>query len=310
MVHVEICAGQFVVVVGLGGRAQVESSNGGAHPISLVTPAADPSSGQSPWTAAPRPSLSRVSFVGLGTIVNMAAVLVGAVVGLLIGQRLSASTRTTITQVLALCTVVMAGTSLMPLLRDPLRSAVPGGAVFVLVVVALVIGTGLGAGLRLEDRTEQFAAWLRRRFVRGEEGGTEARARFINAFVTTTLLYCIGPMAILGPIQEALGQGSQLLLVKAVLDGIASVAFASSLGVGVAATAVMIGLYQGAWTVLGLLAGAWLTPAQVDVVSVTGGVILLGLAVRLLGAVEVRVGDMVPALVVAPVLLGLVGWLG
>ncbi|MGA4507371.1 DUF554 domain-containing protein [Propionibacteriaceae bacterium G1746] len=235
----------------------------------------------------------------------MATIVLGSLLGLAVGSRLDERTRTTITQVLGLCTLVMGASALLPMFREPLASSVPGGAVFLLVVLSLALGTLVGSLLRLEDRTEGIAVRLRRWLVREGSDSADKQARFVSAFVTTTLLYAIGPMAILGALQDGLGQGASILLVKAVLDGIASIAFASALGAGVMASALSVGAYQGLLTLLAWLLGDLLSPVQVDLLSAVGGVILLGVALRLMQVLDIRVGDTVPSLLVAPVLMGL-----
>ena len=248
-----------------------------------------------------------MTFIGLGTAINVATIVVGCLLGLALGSRLNERTRTTITHVLGLCTLVMGATTLLPMMAPPLAEAIPGGAVFLVAILVLLAGTVIGSLLRLEDRTESLAAALRRLLVRGDGSSQERQARFINAFVTTTLLFGIGPMAILGSLQEGLGQGASTLVIKAILDGVASIAFASALGIGVMASALTIAVYQGGLTLLAWLVGDVLSLAQVDMISVVGGVMLLGLAIRLLGLKDIKVGDMVPALLLAPVIVWGIG---
>jgi uncharacterized membrane protein YqgA involved in biofilm formation len=125
--------------------------------------------------------------------------------------------------------------------------------------------------------------------------------------VTATLVFCVGPLAILGSLNDGLGRGSEQLLVKSVMDGFASVAFASALGLGVVFSIIPLALYQGGLTLLGLALGDFLSTAQVDALGATGGVILLGLGVTLAGIKKIRVGDLIPALLFAPLLVWLVG---
>ncbi|HPZ50393.1 MAG TPA: DUF554 family protein, partial [Propionibacteriaceae bacterium] len=136
------------------------------------------------------------------------------------------------------------------------------------------------------------------------EGGS--RQRFVNGFVTATLVFCIGPLTILGSLQDGLGKGADQLIVKAILDGFASVAFASSLGIGVMASAIAVAVVQGSLTVLGFAAGDVLPALHIDVLTVTGGIILMGLSLRLLNLKQVRVADMLPALLIAPLVTQLI----
>lgn len=245
-----------------------------------------------------------VQFIGLGTVVNVIAVLVGAAAGMALGDRFPARTRSTITDTLGLLTLVIAGTSVVPLAGTPLRETV-GSAAMIVIMVAMLLGTLIGSALGLEERVAQFGAWLRRRLVRTRPGGevdqTSAEARFIDGFVTASLVFCIGPLTFLGPLNDGLGRGAEQLLLKSGLDLFAAMAFAASLGIGVAASAITVALLQGALTVVGWLLGDVLPLAQIDALTVAGGVILGGLGLRLLGIKEVRVADLLPGLIVAPV---------
>jgi uncharacterized membrane protein YqgA involved in biofilm formation len=170
----------------------------------------------------------------------------------------------------------------------------------IVVLAALLVGAVLGTWLQLEYRLEQFATWIRGRFA-----GTGDAARFVDGMVTSTLLFCVGPLAILGSISDGLGLGADQLYVKAILDGFAAMAFASTLGWGVLAAAPAVALVQGSWTVVGYLAGDVLTTAQIDALTAAGGVILLALGLRLLDVKQIPVGDLLPALFLAPALVPL-----
>jgi len=229
--------------------------------------------------------------------------MVGSLVGLALGNRLSARTRDSVTDVLGLVTLVVGGTSLLPLMQPTLKNAVPAGAALIVVLLALLLGTILGSALRLEDRLNDLGEWARRKL------GGRTHSGFAEGFVTATLIFCIGPLAILGSLSDGLGRGSEQLIVKSVLDGFASIAFASALGAGVMASIVPVAIYQGGITLAGFLLGDVLPAAQVDAITVTGGLILMGLALRLLDVKAVRVADMIPALAVAPVLVWVAGLL-
>jgi hypothetical protein len=133
----------------------------------------------------------------------------------------------------------------------------------------------------------------------------EARRRFVAGFVTASLVFCVGPLSILGPVSDGLGNGLDQLALKSALDGFASIAFAASLGWGVAAAAITVAVYQGAWTVVGAVMGDVLSDAQIAAATATGGLLLVGVGMRLLQLRPVPVGDLLPALVVAPLLVPL-----
>lgn len=241
---------------------------------------------------------------GAGTALNVATILVGTSVGVAVRGRLPERTRGTVTDALGLVTLVIGGLNLVALSDPAYRHAVSASGTLLVVLGAMLIGGIVGSLLRLEDRLESFGGWLQRRLA--GEGAGEARARFVEGFVAASLLFVIGPLAVLGSLSDGLGRGIDQLALKATLDGFASVAFAASFGWGVAASAISVGLVQGVLTVLGALLGALLPASCIAAVTATGGVLLLGVGLRLLQIKPVPVGDMLPALVMAPLLTALV----
>lgn len=238
-------------------------------------------------------------FIGIGTVVNVATVVLGALLGILLGNRIPERTKDTITSVLGLFTLVIGGLSVVAMNSGALAGAV-GSFAMIVVLASLLVGALLGSWLRVEDRLEQGAAWLRGRFAASGEA-----ARFVNGLVTSTLVFCVGPLAVLGSLSDGLGRGADQLLVKAVLDGFAAMAFASTLGWGVLASAGAVALIQGSLTAVGYFAGDVLTAAQVDALTSAGGVILLALGLRLLNLKQIPVGDLLPALLIAPLLVSI-----
>ena len=241
---------------------------------------------------------------GAGTLLNMATILVGSGVGVLLRGRLPERTRVTVTDALGLVTLVIGGLNLAALGDREFRAAVGEGGTLLVVLGALLVGGIVGSLLGLEARLEGTGAWLQRRLAR--EGGSEARARFVEGYVSASLVFVVGPLAVLGSLSDGLGRGIEQLALKSTLDGFASLAFAASLGWGVAASALSVGVVQGVLTLLGYLLGGLLPAALVSAVTATGGVLLLGVGLRLLALKPVAVGDLLPALVAAPLLTLLV----
>lgn len=237
---------------------------------------------------------------GLGTLLNMAAIVAGSAVGILLGGRLPQRTRDLITQALGLITLVIAALNIASVLDQAWRDDVGVAAPLLIVLGAVVIGGIIGSLLRIEDRIEALGGWVQRRFGRANDDA--GRVRFIEGFVDASLLFCIGPLAILGAISDGLGRGIDQLALKSVLDGFASIAFAASLGWGVALSAVSVGVVQGLFTVLGFVVGSVLAASAIAALTATGGVLLLGVSLRLLRLSTIAVGDLLPALVVAPLL--------
>jgi len=241
-------------------------------------------------------------FIGLGTVANVAAIALGSGLGVLAGHRLSERTRTLVTQVLGLFTMVIGASSIASGLSEALAAEVGPSAPLLIVLGALLIGAIIGSALRIENRLDASVNSLHQRFSRTGQDG-----RFVEGAVTATLVFCIGPLAILGSLSDGLGHGADQLLVKAVMDGFAAIAFASTFGIGVMVSVLPLALYQGLLTLLGHALGSFLPAAQVDALGATGGVILLGLGFRLAGVKQIPVGDLLPALVLAPILVAVVG---
>ena len=238
---------------------------------------------------------------GTGTVVNVATVLLGSTAGVLLGNRLPVRTRDVVTDALGLVTLLIAGTSAISVLDPALARAVGTSAPMPIVLGSLLVGGITGSLLRLEARVESLGGRLQRR-LSGETGSVE-RHRFVEGFVTASLLFCTGPLTILGSLDDGLGNGADQLYLKAVLDGFAAIAFAASFGWGVAASALTVIVVQGGLTVVGALLGDVLPAAHLAALTATGGLLLVGVALRLLRIREIPVADLLPALVVAPVLV-------
>jgi uncharacterized membrane protein YqgA involved in biofilm formation len=241
---------------------------------------------------------------GAGTVLNMATILVGSGLGVLLRGRLPERTRVTVTDALGLVTLVIGGLNVAALGDREFREAVGEGGTLLVVLGALLVGGIVGSLLQLEARLEGMGGWLQRRLTKGE--GNQARARFVEGYVSASLVFVVGPLAVLGSLSDGLGRGIEQLALKSTLDGFASLAFAASLGWGVAASALSVGVVQGLLTLLGALLGGLLPAALVSAVTATGGVLLLGVGLRLLALKMVAVGDLLPALVAAPLLVLLV----
>lgn len=237
---------------------------------------------------------------GLGTAINVVAILLGSSLGVLIGNRLPQRVRLTITDALGLVVLVLGGLNAAALGDEAYVAAVGAGATLLIVLGSLLIGGTLGSLWRLEDRLEGLGGWLQVRLSGGTASGS--RARFIEGFVTASLVFCIGPLAVLGSLSDGLGNGIDQLVLKSALDGVAALAFASTLGWGVAASAIAVGVVQGSFTLVAVLLGQVLPDAYVAAITATGGVLLLGVGLRLLDVRKVPVGDLLPALAVAPLL--------
>jgi uncharacterized membrane protein YqgA involved in biofilm formation len=326
--------------------------------------------------------------IGLGTVINVLAILVGSAIGVALGHRLPQRTRDVVTDGVGLAVLLVAALSAAAVLTPAVSEEV--GASGVLIVLgSLLIGGILGSLWRIEARLEGLGESIRTRLSRRSPSGDvdavgvgradadgthdfDADARhghashapdvpdsdarhasttdapdpharadpadpphaadtvnvdveidgaladpdpaaghagsttFVEGFVTASLVFCVGPLAILGSLSDGLGLGINQLALKSVMDGFTSIAFAATLGWGVAASALVVGVYQGTLTLLGWALGSVLSAAQIALLTATGGLLLVGIALRLLRIRPVPVGDLLPALLVAPILTGIV----
>jgi uncharacterized membrane protein YqgA involved in biofilm formation len=233
----------------------------------------------------------------LGTLVNVATILVGGLLGLLLGSRLPERVRQTVIAGLGLFTLAY-GLKLFLSTQNALA-----------VLGSLLIGVLLGEWMQIDRALQQLGIWLEGRFARTEDRSSDSR--FVRGFVTASLVFCVGPMAILGSIQDGLTGDYQTLVVKAVLDGFGALAFASSLGVGVLFSAAIVLLYQGTISLLAVQVQSVVTDAMMVEMNATGGVLLLAIALSsLLEIKKLRTGNFLPALLIAPFMVLLMKWLG
>lgn len=232
-----------------------------------------------------------------GTLINVAAILIGGMLGLLLGSRLSERVRQTVIAGLGLFTLAY-GFKLFMGTQNALA-----------VLGALLVGVLIGEALQIDRGLHLLGGWLETKFNK-VNGGVQDN-RFVRGFVTASLVFCIGPMAILGSIQDGLTGDYQTLVVKSILDGFGALAFASSLGVGVLFSAGIVLLYQGGITLLAVQVQNFVTDAMMIELSAAGGVLLLAIAISsLLEIKQLRTGNFLPALIIAPLMVLLMQWLG
>jgi uncharacterized membrane protein YqgA involved in biofilm formation len=233
----------------------------------------------------------------IGTLVNVATIVIGGALGSVMGSRIPERIRSTVVSGLGLFTLAY-GLSMFLDTQNAL-----------LVCGSLLIGALLGEWWRIEDGLTNLGIWLQTRFIRSDNA--EDQGRFVKGFVMASLVFCIGPMAILGSIQDGLTGDYNMLAVKSILDGFAALAFASSLGVGVIFSSVMIFVYQGSITLLANQVQSIVTEPMMVEMNAVGGVIVMGIAIgSLLELRKIRIGSFLPALVIAPLLVGLMTLLG
>ena len=235
-------------------------------------------------------------FIGLGSLINAATILLGSSIGIIFGSKLKDHTRELIMSALGLITACAAADMVKSLWDKDFVSALPKGWSIISILLALIFGSLIGSALKIEIRLERIGGKLKNIFDKN------GNSPFIEGFVMASLIFIVGPMAILGGVSDGMRTGIQTLVLKSILDGIAAMAFAATLGWGVAASAIPTALYQLCWTAIGYGLGSVLADYQVKAITVAGGLLIFCIALRLLKIKQIAIGDMLPALFVAPLI--------
>ena len=223
---------------------------------------------------------------GLGTIINTLTVLGGGMLGLLVGNKIPERVRVIIVQVIGLTTLAIG-------LRDVIDT---DNIVFPLL--GMVLGGIVGELLRLEDRLASIGEFLRRKFAK-----EATESSFVNGFVTATLLFCVGPLTILGAIEDASGKTPQLYIIKGTLDGFMTIIFAALYGVGAVFSALSVFVVQGSLTLFGTTLDALLTDRMRLELFSAGGLAVVAIGINLLEIKKIRLGSLLPGLVITPLLV-------
>lgn len=240
-------------------------------------------------------------FIGSGTVINVVAIGGGALVGLVATRILSEKMRDTITDIMGLMVGLVAALNVVAITKPEVQESFKNGTALLIVMGSLLVGTGIGSWLRIEHHLEKLGQRLpRSKPMPDSTDKSHNDESSAVGFLTATLIFCVGPMAILGSLNDGLGLGNETLVIKSALDFFTSIALAATFGAGVGFSAVPVGLYQGLLTVMGLALGSVMTEVQIDLLTATGGLILIALALRLLGIKNFPVGNMLPALAIAP----------
>ncbi len=226
--------------------------------------------------------------IGLGTLINTATVIVGGTVGIAMGDKIPERVRVVVVQVIGMVTI---GLGLSDLLKTH-------NMVFPLL--GMVFGAVIGELLRIEDRLQGIGEFIRKRFAKRQEPGP-----FVTGFVTATLLFCIGPLTILGAIQDASGATPQLYIIKGTLDGFMSVILGAIHGVGVLFSAVSVFIVQGTLTLFGTRLDALLNDRMRIELFAAGGLAVMAIGLNLLDIKKIRLGSLLPGLIITPILVQL-----
>ncbi len=232
----------------------------------------------------------------IGTIINVITVLIGGTIGTFLGNRFPARLQETVVYALGLFTLVIAIDSAL-VTRNSL-----------IVLGSLLVGAFIGEALRIESRLEALGEWLREKFVGDKDGGDSTR--FVEGFLTASLVFCVGPLTIQGSIEDGLMGDYTKLAIKSLMDGFAAMAFASTLGPGVIASVFVIFFFQGGITLLARMSTSVFTEPMIIEMTATGGVVLLAIGLRLLDIKKIRAANLLPAIFIAPAAIALFDALG
>lgn len=230
----------------------------------------------------------------IATFINVGLVLLGSVVGLLFKNLISENLMSILTQALGLCVLGVGIGSIV------------GTQNMLCVIVCMVIGTVLGNAMDIEGHLEGAGELLRSKLVKGSGSG-----RFTEGFVTASLLFCVGAMAITGSIEAGLNHNYEIIVSKGVIDGVTSISFAATMGIGVAVSAIPLLIYQGTITLLAGWLGPYLPQAVITEMTAVGGALIIGIAINMLGLgkEKIKVGNMLPAMFLPIAYLPLADWL-
>lgn len=221
-----------------------------------------------------------------GTVVNSAAIIAGGLIGTFFNKSLPKRFQSIVFQAMGLCTIVIGITMALKM------------EYMLFCVLSLLAGGLLGELLKLDKQLDKLSEWIKRKVKIKNE-------RFSEGFVSTSLLFCVGAMAILGAVEEGSGQHPNLLLTKSVMDGFSSIAFAAAFGVGVIFSSIPVFIYQGTLTLLVIFFGSLLSQTIINELSAVGGVLLIGLGINLLEIKQIKILNLLPSLIFVGVLVWL-----
>lgn len=239
-------------------------------------------------------------FVGAGTTINVIAIVAGTFLGLMVGKRFSEKTRELVTQAMGMITLIAAADALSKFWNPDFQESFARGVPILIILFSLAAGALIGSALGIEEWIENLGERLKDRYSRG------SNPRFVEGFLAASVLFAVGPMAILGSISDGMGEGIELLILKSTLDFFIAIAFTTSFGWGVGLSAIPVGLYQISWTAIGAFLGQILDANQVIALTVVGGTLLVGISLFAMGIKRIAIGNLLPALVIAPIAVALI----
>lgn len=228
---------------------------------------------------------------GLGTIINVAAILIGATLGFIIKGGLSKRFEDTVTSAIGLCTMFIGISGAVAGLLKVSGSGLETRDTMVMII-SLIGGALIGEWIDVEKRLETVGEWCKSKIPSQNGGGST----FVEAFVTSSLIFCVGAMAIVGSLEDGLNHNYSILFAKAVMDGVMSIIFAASLGIGVYFSALPIAVYQGSITLLAGFIRPYLSEMVIGRMSFVGSILIFALGINLLFGKRIKIGNLLPAM--------------
>ena len=216
----------------------------------------------------------------LGTFVNVIAIILGSLVGVLFRKGIPEKYKE----------IIMSGVGLSVILIG-IKSALSSDSLLI-VIFSVIIGAAIGEFLRLEERLESFGTYLEQKVARKSSD----TGSFVRGFVTASLVFCVGSMAIVGSLESGLTGNHQTLFAKSILDGVTSIIFASSMGLGVLFSGLPVLVYQGALTLTAVFMKNFLVPETISQMTSVGGLLILAIGMNLLGITRIRIGNLIPGI--------------
>jgi uncharacterized membrane protein YqgA involved in biofilm formation len=229
--------------------------------------------------------------IGLGTIANVAGILAGSCLGLLLGRGIKDRYREIVMQAIGLCVVIIG-----------LQMALKTQNIMV-DIVSLVIGSIIGEYFDIEGKLNHLGQFLGNKFNKKKSpSGEDLKDGFVEGFVSASLIFCVGAMAIVGSLEDGLKGNPAILYAKTLMDATGAVVFSANFGIGVAFSALSVGVYQGILTLLASWVGPYLTENVIEAFSSVGGVLILAIGINMFDVIKLRIGNMLPAMFVAGII--------
>ncbi len=227
--------------------------------------------------------------IGLGTLVNAGAILAGGTIGWLAKRGIPERFKTTIMQGIGLSVLIIGLSGTLQGILRYVGTPRMDRIYLTGMILCMVVGGLLGEALDIEKRLDQLGEWFQKKFAKGEN-------TFAEGFVTASLVYCVGAMAIVGSLEDGMSGNTQILFAKSILDGVSAIVFAATLGMGVTFSFVPVLLYQGAITLLAGVLKPWLSDEVISQMSLVGSVLIMGIGFNILEIRRIKVGNMLPAI--------------